>query len=402
MTPKIVLYYNDLVFQPSETFLFKDFGQVPFTLADLHGADLEYWIAAVTTNPALNSFRGRRVRQFAKSFAALPGRLDVLRNARLYRDIGKVDGLTHLIIFPFTPLTDLMVARRAKRAHPGLKIIVKLDTNQDYLYLMAADWQRFGSGPRKWLRQSCHYRELLRMADLLICETDDCRDILSDGFLGLNLTEKLAQTYSGLSETWLASIGIDDAALPSRRNSIVVSGRISSRQKYTRLILEAGPPPAGWTIDFIGAVDANLAGVIAEFRAADPQFDQHYRFHGAVYDKRAYFDILRQARALLMNSRGGEGFPNVFAEAHFCRLYIVTSDVSGAREATGGGQWGMVVAREDAVALRAALLQLPERIAERENNPIPESLRQRFIWEHSLDQPAIRRQFALSSQAHQV
>lgn len=94
-----------------------------------------------------------------------------------------------------------------------------------------------------------------------------------------------------------------------------------------------------------------------------------------------------------MNSRGGEGFPNVFAEAHYCGLVIVSSDVSGAADATDQGRWGVVYPPEDAAALRAALSTLPDRAGVERGNPEIEKYRRRFIWEHSLDQPVIRRLF---------
>ena len=394
MRSKIALYYNDLVFQPSESFLFKDFGQVPFVLAGLNGADLEYWIATSHPNPAFDQFRGKRVRQFAKSWSILPTRLDFLKNVALYRALDLEVVPSHLVLFPFTPLTDLMVARRAKQR--GAKIIVKLDTNREYLETLAADWRRVRRRPVRFIRQSYHYREVLRLADLVLCETSACENLLRGGFLDLDLSGKLAKTFSGVSEDWLAAIGIKDVPVAERRHAIVVSGRISSWQKHTALILAAGPPPPNWRIDFIGEVDATLEAIIATHRAEDPAFDDHYRFHGAISDKRAYFDILMHARALLLNSRGGEGFPNVFAEAHYCRLLIVTSDVSGADDATGGGRWGMVYPCDDAAALRAALAALPSRL---DGEQPPEDYRRRFIWEHSLDQPVIRRLFDRTGRA---
>lgn len=393
---KIVLYYNDLVFQPSESFLYKDFGQVPYVLSELYDTDLEYWIGAAKPNPDLGCFRGKRVRQFGKSLGWLPARLDFLRNRALHRAIDRELDLTHLVLFPFTPLTDLSVVRRVRRRRPDAKIIIKLDANRDYLDALQTDWRRTRRSPVRFARQWHHYHALLNLADLVVCETSDCERMLRDGFLGLELRGKLAKTFSGLSERWLASIGVRDTGAGARRRSIIVSGRISSWQKNTALIFEAGPPPPGWTIEFVGEVDSALQTAIDARRAADPEFDAHYRFHGVVTDKRAYFDILMRAQVLLLNSRGGEGFPNVFAEAHFCRLFIVTSDVSGAEDATDSGRWGLICPRDDAAALRAALQALPKLVPSHRDGAAQDAYRQCFVWEHSLDQPVIRRLFDVS------
>lgn len=389
---KIVLYYNDLVFSPSDSFLSRDFGQVPYVLSEMHGLDLEYWISASNPNPAYNGFRGKPVRQYAKRLAGLSSRLDFLKNLRLYRDVRADKDLTHLIVFPFTPVTDAIVAGLAKR-RVGAKVIVKLDANGEFLTAMAADWARYGGRWRGRLRQSHYYRKLLDMADLVICETSVCEVILRNGFLGLDLENKLAKTFSGVSQTWLETLDVAEPEPDQRRNAIVVSGRLSIWIKHTELIFEAGPPPPGWTIEFVGDLGDELDDVIAHHRAINPQFDEQYRFHGVVTDKRAYYNILMRSRALLMNSRGPEGFPNVYADAQYCRLLIVSSDIASAADATGNGRWGIVYPRGDAAALGAALAALPDRIQASGNVPVPDAYRQAFIWEHSLDQPVIRRLF---------
>lgn len=391
MPGKLVLYYNDLKFQPSESFLHKDFGQVPYVLADIHHLDLEYWIGAARPNPTFDIFRGRKVRQFGKSGFIRHDRLDVLRNRALYRFVEQATDVTHFLIFPFTPVTDLAVARRARKR--GARVILKLDTNKDYLTSLAESWHRHRARWRRRLTQAWHYRELLRLADLVICETSDAADILSSRFLDLDLTGKLAKVFSGISETWFEELRVRGVADQERRRSIIVSGRLSSVQKHTETIFAAGPPPPGWTVDFIGAVDDELKRVINRYRETDPYFDDRYRFHGTINDKAAYYALLMQAKALLLNSRGGEGFPNVFAEAHKCRLFIVASDVSGASDATNNGRWGIVYPADDAAALRTALDMLPSRIDALRDEDVPEDHRRRFVWEYSLDQPIFHHLF---------
>lgn len=393
MSGKIVLYYNDLVFRPSASFLFKDFGQVPYVLAQMHGAELEFWIATRDVNPGFTEFRGKRVVQFGKAVSRLSSRLDFVNNPLLMRAINRARGVTHLIVFPFSPATDLAVVRRAKRRWPGVKIIMKLDANREFLERIGRDWVRRQGRRLRLPRQCDHYRALLEQSDVVICETTECERILREGFLGLDLDARLARVFSGLSEAWLSELGVRQVGARERKRSIIVSGRISSRQKNTVAILDAGPPPDGWTVDFIGDVDPALAKSIALHRALNPAFDRQYRFHGRIDDKRSYFALMMNARALLMNSRGGEGFPNVYAEAHYCGLTIATSDVSGAFDATGGGRWGLIYPRDDVAAIRDALQALTERVGQHDGDPEFDAYRRDFIWEHSLNQPAIRRVF---------
>lgn len=389
----IVLYYNDVAFSPSDAFLTRDFGQVPFVLSERHGRDVEFVIGASTVNPNYTTFRGKKVSQFRKMFGALPDRFDVFKNAALYRHLLKRRDISHLVLFPFTPPTDVLVARLARFGARNSRLIVKLDANVEFLERVAADWRssRFWNRP---FRQSFYYRKLLQMADAVICETTGCERILRAGFLGLDLGAKLVKTFSGVSERWLTSLGVAAYADGPRENRIIVSGRLSIPVKYTSLIFEAGPPPPGWTIDFIGEVDDAFGRVIDSYRAADPHFDDYYRFHGIITDKKRYYDLLMNARALLMNSRGPEGFPNVYADAHLCRLFLVTSDIASSYDATGDGRWGIVYERENADALRAALAALPAAVDRYERDPSVEPHRRAFIWESSLAQPALDRLFS--------
>jgi glycosyltransferase involved in cell wall biosynthesis len=274
-----------------------------------------------------------------------------------------------------------------------MRLIVKLDANVPFLERVAADWRasRFWNRP---FRQSFYYRKLLQVADAVICETSGCERILRDGFLGLDLGDKLVKTFSGVSEKWLASLGVAAFAGGARENRIIVAGRLSIWVKYTSLIFDAGPPPPGWTIDFIGEVDDEFQRVVDTYRAADPRFDEHYRFHGAITDKKIYYDLLMNARALLMNSRGPEGFPNVYADAHLCRLLIVTADIPSSYDATGDGRWGIIYQREDAEALRAALAALPAEADRYDRDADVEPFRQAFIWESSLAHSALERLFS--------
>lgn len=390
---KLILYYNDLVYKPSESFLYKDFGQVPLVFAEMHGLHLEYWLGAKKPNPGFTSFHGHPVFQFEKSLKFLPDRFDFLKNFHLYRSINSGSDISSFILFPFTPISDYIVAKKVKSKNPGAKIIVKLDANADFLRSIQDDWLKSSNKWRRYLRQSSFYRSLLSIADLLICETDQCREILEGQFLGLKLHEKIVQVYSGVNRSLLHSIGVYEKSVSNRRRAIIVSGRISAHQKYSELIFEAGPPPEGWTIEFVGAVDDHFERLISKYRAKIKDFDQYYKFHGVVEDKREYFKILMGARALLMNSRGNEGFPNVFAEAHFCRLFILASDVSGAAEATGNGRYGIIYERESAASLRAALLELPSRIENHENEPGLSEHRAKFLWQNSLSQECMNAVF---------
>jgi len=65
----ILNYYNDLVFQPSEIFLNKDFGQVATVLGVIHRESVTHLICCNEPNDSLKNFEGNRVFQAKKNYS---------------------------------------------------------------------------------------------------------------------------------------------------------------------------------------------------------------------------------------------------------------------------------------------------------------------------------------------
>ena len=71
------------------------------------------------------------------------------------------------------------------------------------------------------------------------------------------------------------------------------------------------------------------------------------------------------AHIACLPSRGGEGLPRSLLEAAACGRPIVTSDAPGCADFVADGETGLVVAREDAPALAAAIRELADDQAAR-------------------------------------
>jgi glycosyltransferase involved in cell wall biosynthesis len=389
----ILNYYNDLVFQPSELFLNKDFGQVATVLGRLYGQRVTHLICCNEPDPSLSRFMDNEVVQARKRLRFLPARLDVLKNRAVDRFLERRRGeFSLLVIFPFQPLSDLRVVRRFRALNPGARIVLKLDANRAYLDRLQ---QSYFAKPRSRIRQHAAYRRLLELADLVIHETRDAGELLRSGeFLGTRLPPgRFLNVYNGLSQRQVEAAGgrLDDDA--PRGNVIVFSGRLGTLEKNVELIFRSDPVPPGWKLKFIGPIDDVFATVVARYRAADANFDAKYQFTGAIADKARYFRELSQGKILLLCSNK-EGFPMVYAEAHYFGLYIVTTAVSGAAEATDDGRHGRIFPCNDPAALRDALHAVC-------NDPALEDARRaarkygarHFLWEDSLRHPAIERLF---------
>ena len=389
----ILNYYNDLVFQPSNLFLNKDFGQVATVLGRIHQMRVVHMICCNTPNESLVEFSGNEVFQIRKNFQRLSDRLDFVKNGDALKFLRARRGkFKVLVMFPFCPPSDVVFAKWFLALNPGARIIMKLDANRDYLERLQ---QSFKAHPRSRMRQHHAYRQLLELADVVIYETRDAGALLQSGeFLGYDAREKFVNVYNGISQEQIAGV-FEGAALPSeKQNLIVFSGRLGTPEKNTQLIFEADLVPEGWRLEFLGKSDARFDEVIAAYRAKDPSFDRKYGFSGEITDRRKYYEALSRGRILLLCSNK-EGFPMVYSEAHYLGLYIVTTDVSGAREATDDGRLGEIVPRNDSAALRNAIRVATSKPSKAlDLRTITDHGARRFVWEDSLRQPQIDAVFA--------
>jgi glycosyltransferase involved in cell wall biosynthesis len=388
----ILNYYNDLVFQPSELFLSKDFGEVATVLGRLHGKSVVHLVCCNTVNPDLDRFDGNEVFQARKQLRFLPARVDFLKNLRACRFLWQRRGtFSVLVLFPFCPPSDYLIARLFLALNPKARVIMKLDANLAHLERMQSAHESSSMMP---FRQHAFYRRLLRLADLVIYETRHVGRLLKErNFLGLGTPEKFINVYNGVSARRIALTAAPEGAPQVPDNVIVFSGRLSAPQKNVELIFRSDPVPRGWKIRFLGNVDAAFQEVIDSYRRNDERFDEKYVFAGQVTNKADYYRQLANGRVLLLCS-DWEGFPMVYSEAHYFGLYIVTTDVSGAAEATDDGRLGTVIPTNEPAALRDALRRVCTEldldtaiVAARDYG------RRHFVWEDSLRAPAIERLF---------
>jgi glycosyltransferase involved in cell wall biosynthesis len=394
----ILNYYNDLVFQPSELFLHKDFGQVATVLGALHGERVVHLICCKECNKNLSTFSGADVVQAKKRFQWLPSKLDFLKNLAAYRFLLEQRGqFSCLVMFPFCPPSDLLIAKLFLVLNPDAKIIIKLDGNLAHLKNLQTSYE---IAPNSRLQQHYYYRNLLDIADAVIYETRGVGRILTQTpFLGLAPSEKYVNIFNGLSDSQVRKI-VDPSLTPVHREKVIIfSGRLSSPQKNVELIFRSDPVPEGWSIRFIGGVDEKFSKVIDGYRQNDQNFDRKYQFIGEVTDKSKYFRELCRGRILLLSS-AWEGFPMVYAEAHYFGLHIVTTDVSGSDEATDGGRIGTIIPRNDPIALREALHSVCSNANLHQLTEAGRAYGSRhFIWEQSLRNPIIDSLFAPSVSA---
>jgi glycosyltransferase involved in cell wall biosynthesis len=151
-----------------------------------------------------------------------------------------------------------------------------------------------------------------------------------------------------------------------RQKRVIAVARLVHQKGYDLLLDAFGriaDQAPDWTLDIVG--DGPLLEPL-QARARDLGVTGRVVFHGHLADP---FPLLYQASVFVLPSRF-EGMPNAMLEAMGCGLPVIVSDASpGPLELIRHEDTGLVVPKEDAPALAAAMLRtfrdavLRERLA---------------------------------------
>lgn len=340
MKKKLILnYYNETVYEPSKQFLYKDFGQVACVLGEKYRLPVQFLISCKSRNEKFNEFDGHPVIQMKKKFSFLPTKLDFLKNIKTYFHLFTKRGeYSHLVFFPFTPPSDYVFLKLFKFFNPLAKTIIKLDANERQIRAYQLD---HANSKFCYFKQYFYYSKLLFLVDVVIYETEKVGHLLSqERFLGVPVAHKAIQVKNGLSLKNIEEYSIGKISVNEKSNLLIFSGRLWSSQKNVEMLFENDPIPKGWKVVLIGPYGNKKLELLKKYESTIDDFKEKYLFIGEITDKLKYYDIMQRGKILVLTSLY-EGYPNVYGEAILSKLYIVTSDVSGADDATCDGLHGV-------------------------------------------------------------
>lgn len=197
-----------------------------------------------------------------------------------------------------------------------------------------------------------YYKKILKIADLVSYETYDVGVILKGVFLGTNfLKDKTINVFNGISEELVRSLNIRKRAFDEKENIVLIIGRHGIWEKNTELVFQSSLNlKSDWKFIFLGPIDETFIPVIEKYKRLIPDFDKRYIFKGLIKDKYEYFNYLSLSKVLLLTSNK-EGFPLVYSEALYFGNFIITTDVSGSKEATNLGKIGIVFPKNNYIEL---------------------------------------------------
>jgi len=170
-----------------------------------------------------------------------------------------------------------------------------------------------------------------------------------------------------------------------KENIIITVGRIGTQQKATEVLCDAfkhiEDAIPDWTLLLIGPIEADFKPFIERLYISHPDLKNRIRFLGPVTDRRQLNSYYSAAKVFVLTSRW-EGFPIVFAEAMHGGCFVVSSDLSAARDISGEGKYGRLFPVDDAGSLSRILKEVcgnQEMLAEN-CDVIQELALKRFSW----------------------
>lgn len=310
--------------------LIKDVGQVPFWLKSRFGWDsLIACHHAVGGYPYLDTETPGLVMAFLRRSGHFLGLniavlIYILRNAK---EIGVLN------LFHYNR-ANAIYAWLYKRINGCGIVYVKLDLGIQRLDINGGLLNR-GSGIRGAF--VCWYEKLfIDEVDIFSVETNE----------SLN---RLCSLYPKISDRFLL-IRNGTSFLPSgniqkdnRKPSILYVGRVGSPEKNTELFLEALAKVnlVDWHVNVVGPIEDGFEKKVTDFFSQNPNLRERVTFVGPVFDRQRLADYYAKSQIFCLTSHW-EGFALVFAEALVFGNYIVSTDVSGAKEALKDGN-GVVV-----------------------------------------------------------
>lgn len=297
------------------------------------------------------------------------------------------------ILKEFKNIDELMIFHLTKKScYYGIlykllnkkgKLYIKLDTGIENL-------KEFNEKKWKWgrIKISVLRKLLIKKSEKISVETQEAYDYLLDKKIyGEDLISKLHHIPNGFDEEELENLNIKVKAYLEKENLAIIVSRFGSYQKNNELLLSAldGIDILEWNFFLIGPYDVNFKKLYDEFIQKNPDKKEKVRLLGNISDKEILYSYYNKAKVFILTSRY-EGFPLVFPEALRFGNYILTTDVSGAKDITKNSEIGKIIPVADIEALKKELKNI---IANKINlnKKYEESIKfcqENFIWSEIL------------------
>ncbi len=211
----------------------------------------------------------------------------------------------------------------------GIKSFVKLDMDSRAVKYISEQFSN------KTIRSHV-IRLYIRMANIITVEQSQIKETLKEID---PVFEKVDLLPNCIYKNYAPKVSNELINYSERENIILVVGRIGAFQKNHEVIFDTIKDRKlnGWKICFAGQLSEDMSPKYIELLNNHPNFE----YLGNL-DRQGLFKKYSEAKVFLMTSRW-EGFSLALLEAAYMGLYIITTDVGGAREVTYNGKYGEII-----------------------------------------------------------
>lgn len=225
--------------------------------------------------------------------------------------------------------------------NPKGKVYIKLDANLTILnYKLSSDT----------ILERIKIK-LLKKCKLISVETYDLYNYLND-----NWPVKVEYIPNGFYECEeKQTVHYDE-----KENVICTVGRIGTYEKASEILLkgfrEAAEYIPGWKLKVIGPIEKEFQIYIDNFFAENPSLKERIIFTGNIIDKEVLNKEYINSKIFCLTSRT-EGFPLVYLEAIKNGCYIITSNVTSAKDITMDRKYGDIFEVDNYKELASILIK---------------------------------------------
>jgi GalNAc-alpha-(1->4)-GalNAc-alpha-(1->3)-diNAcBac-PP-undecaprenol alpha-1,4-N-acetyl-D-galactosaminyltransferase len=208
-----------------------------------------------------------------------------------------------------------------------------------------------------------------KAVDVFSVETEDNYKAIINGGFGDYLSGITVLMTNGFDVELLENLNLKKRKFCDKENLLITVARIGHKDKNNEMMLAAldGVDMGDWKFILVGNVEEGFYKIYNDFIKRNPDKNQKVILSGGIYDRNELWEIYNKAKVFLLTSPK-EGMANVFSEAITFGNYIITTNVSGAKEISDNERLGKVIRIGDVDALRNALCNIFDAKVDLETN----------------------------------
>lgn len=223
----------------------------------------------------------------------------------------------------------------------------------------------------------------LKKVDLLSTETTYGEKVLKE--LYKDYAYKFYYQPYGIDEYFIKESGVKVKSFEEKENIIMTAAKVGIPQKNHKMLLDA-----------LTRVDLKDFKVVIAGRMSDPKFESFVEeyfnkypylrdriiFTGHISDRNKLYDLYNRSKIFVMTSNF-ESFGIVMAEAGYFGNYLLTTDVTSAKDLTNNEECGDIVPIGDVERFAEKLqyaIDHPEYVKEK-GEKMKQHVRENFVWD---------------------